>query len=159
MGISAYDLSVLAGKTAVVLLVLVVLYRVLGKRSLANFTAYDLVTVMAVANAVQNAMTAGRGEILVGIGCSATLLLLAFGMSRVFASLPAAERMVLGEPVLLIHDGQVLADRLRQEHVTPLELQEALRSYGLAAAKDVAIAVLEVDGSISVVPKDVPRHR
>jgi uncharacterized membrane protein YcaP (DUF421 family) len=158
MGISAYGLSVLAGKTAVVLLVLLALYRVLGKRSLANFTVYDLVTVMAVANAVQNAMTSGRGEVLVGVVCSATLLLLAFGMSRLFASLPAAERVLLGEPVLLIHDGRVLADRLRREHVTPNELQEALRAYGLAAPKQVEIAVLEIDGSISVVPKDVARR-
>ena len=72
MGISAFDLSVLAGKTTVVLVVLVALYRVLGKRSLANFTVYDLVTVMAVANAVQNAMTNGRGELLVGLACSAS---------------------------------------------------------------------------------------
>jgi len=158
MGITAYDLSVLAGKTAVVLVVLVALYRVLGKRSLATFTVYDLVTVMAVANAVQNAMTRGRGEVLVGIGCSATLLLLAFGMSWFFARLPASERFVLGEPVLLIHDGRVLADRLRQEHITQLELQEALRAYGLAAAAEVKMAVLEVDGSISVVPKDVARR-
>jgi uncharacterized membrane protein YcaP (DUF421 family) len=138
--------------------VLLALYRVLGKRSLANFTVYDLVTVMAVANAVQNAMTAGRGELLVGIGCSATLLLLAFGLSSLFASLPASERVMVGEPVLLIHDGRVLADRLRQEHITPRELQEALRAYGLAAAKQVEMAVLEVDGSISVVPKDAGRH-
>ncbi len=87
MGISAYGLSVQAGKTAVVLMVLVALYRVLERSAaFANFTAStNLVTVMAVANAVQNAMTAGRGELLVGIGCSATLLLLAFGMSIVFA--------------------------------------------------------------------------
>jgi uncharacterized membrane protein YcaP (DUF421 family) len=158
MGITAYDLSVLAGKTAVVLFVLVALYRVLGKRSLANFTVYDLVTVMAVANAVQNAMTAGRGEVLVGIGCSATLLLVAFGVSRFFASLPGSERVVLGEPVLLIHDGRVLADRLRREHIAPHELEEALRAYGLAAATQVEMAVLEVDGSISVVPKGAARH-
>ena len=155
MGITPYDLSVLAGKTAVVLLVLLGLYRVLGKRSLANFTVYDLVTVMAVANAVQNAMTAGRGELLVGIGCSATLLLLAFGMSIVFASAPASERVVLGEPVLLIHDGRVLADRLRREHIGMRELQEALRAYGLSTPGQVGMAVLEIDGSISVVPKDV----
>jgi uncharacterized membrane protein YcaP (DUF421 family) len=159
MGVSAYDLSVLAGKTAVVLFVLVALYRVLGKRSLANFTVYDLVTVMAVANAVQNAMTEGRGEVLVGLACSATLLLLAFGTSRIFVSLPASERLVLGEPVLLIHNGRVLADRLRQEHITPLELQEALRAYGLAAAAEVEMAVLEVDGSISVLPKDAPGRK
>jgi uncharacterized membrane protein YcaP (DUF421 family) len=158
MGITAYDLSVFAGKTAVVLVVLVALYRALGKRSLANFTVYDLVTVMAVANAVQNAMTAGRGEVLVGIVCSATLLLLAFGISTFFASLPASERVVLGEPVLLVHDGRVLADRLRRERVTPHELQEALRAYGLSAPAQVEMAVLEVDGSISVVPKAVARR-
>ncbi|HEY6357788.1 MAG TPA: YetF domain-containing protein [Vicinamibacterales bacterium] len=155
MGITAYDLSVLAGKTAVVLFVLTALYRLMGKRSLANFTVYDLVTVMAVANAVQNAMTAGRGEVLVGIGCSATLLLLAFASSRAFTSSPAAERVVLGEPVLLIHGGRVLADRLRQEHITRGQLLEALRAYGLSAPAEVKMAVLEIDGSISVVPKDV----
>ncbi len=155
MGITPYDLSVLAGKTAVVLVVLTALYRVLGKRSLANFTVYDLVTVMAVANAVQNAMTAGRGQVLVGICCSATLLLLAFGISRVFTSIPASERVVLGEPVLLIHGGRVLTDRLRREHITQNQLQEALRAYGLAAPSEVKMAVLEIDGSISVVPKDI----
>lgn len=158
MGISGYDLSVLMGKTAVVLFVLTALYRLLGKRSLANFTVYDLVTVMAVANAVQNAMTAGRGEVLVGIGCSATLLLAAFGISRVFTSIPASERVVLGEPVLLIHRGRVLADRLRHEHITRNQLLEALRAYGLTAPAEVKMAVLEIDGSISVVPKDIARR-
>jgi uncharacterized membrane protein YcaP (DUF421 family) len=158
MGISAFDLSVLAGKTAVVLVVLVALYRVLGKRSLANFTVYDLVTVMAVANAVQNAMTSGRGELLVGLACSATLLLVAYGMSRLFTSVPTSERLVFGEPVLLIHDGQVFADRLRREHVTSEDLDEALRAYGLLKPDQVEMAVLEIDGSISVVPKGAARR-
>jgi uncharacterized membrane protein YcaP (DUF421 family) len=158
MGISAFDLSVLAGKTTVVLVVLVALYRVLGKRSLANFTVYDLVTVMAVANAVQNAMTNGRGELLVGLACSATLLLVAFGMSQLFTSVPVSERLVFGEPVLLIHDGQVFTDRLRREHVTSEDLDEALRAYGLLKPDQVEMAVLEIDGSISVVPKGHARQ-
>jgi uncharacterized membrane protein YcaP (DUF421 family) len=153
MGISAYHLSVLAGKTAVVAIVLLALYRVLGKRNLAQFSVYDLVTVMAVANAVQNAMTAGRGQFAVGLVCSATLLLLAYGMTKLFTRLPMSERLVLGIPILLISDGQVLPYRLRREQVSREELQAALRQHGVTSPHEVAMAVLELDGTISVIPK------
>ena len=151
MGITAYQLSVLAGKTAVVTLLLLLLYRVLGKRNLAQFTAYDLVTLMAVANSVQNAMTAGRGELLVGMICSATLLLIAFGLSKLFVKAPGAQRVLLGIPVPLISDGVLLRDNMRREGVTIEELQTALRQHDVIDVSHADLAILEVDGSISVI--------
>lgn len=151
--ISAYELSILAAKSAIVLIVLLGAYRLLGKRDVSQFNIYDLVTIMALANSVQNAMTAGRGQLLVGIVSSGSLLLVAFFLTRIFVRLPGAQRLVLGVPVLLLLDGQILKDKLRSERITRDEFMIALREYGIVDPRQVAMAVLEIDGSISVVPK------
>src|SRR5580658_2118948 len=102
MDVSVFELSVFAGKTAVILVALVIIYRLLGKRELGQMNAYDLATIVAVSNAVQNGMTAGRGELLIGLVTSSTLILLAFLIMRVFVRHPLGERLLLGQPVLLL---------------------------------------------------------
>jgi uncharacterized membrane protein YcaP (DUF421 family) len=153
MGISSYMLSVLCGKTVVVMIVLLGLYRLLGKRNLAQFTVFDLVTILAVANSVQNAMTAGKGNLMVGIVCSSTLLLLAFAISKLFTRSLIAERLLLGVPVPLVSSGHLLKENLRRESVTYEELQQAFRQHDLLEPSQVDLAVLEIDGSITVIPK------
>ena len=89
-----------------------------------------------------------------GLVAAFTLLVLNYviaegaGMNRRF------RRFVQGEPSLLIHDGQVIAAHMAKEHVSEDELMRALREHGVAAVADVSIAVLEVDGSISVLKYD-----
>ena len=153
MEITVYQLSVLGGKTAVVMIVLLALYRFLGKRNLAQFTVYDLVTILAVANSVQNAMTAGKGNLMVGIVCSSTLLLLAFAISKLFTRSMVAERLLLGVPIPLVSVGQLLKENLRREGVTYEELQLAFRQHDLLEPSQVDLAVLEIDGTITVIPK------
>jgi uncharacterized membrane protein YcaP (DUF421 family) len=151
-----YDLSVLAGKTTVVVVYLFVLYRLLGKRQVAQFNLYDLATIMAVANAVQNAMTMGKGDLAVGIVCAGTLLLVGWLVTRVVVKAPRAEHIMFGSPTIILSDGHVLDDRMHRERVTIEELEAALRQHGLIAPEQARLAVLEVDGSISVVPKPKP---
>lgn len=148
------DVWLFAVKSAVVLLVLVLLYRLLGKRDVAQYNVYDLVTVIALSNAVQNAMTGGRGELTIGLGSAFSLLLVGYGMSRLFVKAPQAQRVALGVPVLLVSDGVALKDRMSRERVSMEELHAAMRQHGLATVEDVAMAVLEVDGSLSIVPRD-----
>jgi uncharacterized membrane protein YcaP (DUF421 family) len=158
MHVSLFELSVYAAKTSIILLSLVILYRLLGKRELAQMNAYDLATLVAVSNAVQNGMTGGRGELLIGIACSATLILFAWLIMRLLVRLPIGERLLLGQPVILLSDGRPIVDRMRRERVTNEDLHVALRQHGLADASEAALAVLEIDGSISVVPKvDAPK--
>jgi uncharacterized membrane protein YcaP (DUF421 family) len=158
MHVSWFELSVYAGKTVVVLFVLVVLYRLIGKRELAQMNAYDLVTIMAVANAVQNAMTQGRGELVIGLVTSGTLILAAYAMSRLFIHAPIGERILLGEPVLILSNGEPLVDRMKRERVSSEDLNAALRQHGMHTPEQAAMAVLEIDGSISVVPRGQARH-
>lgn len=156
---SAFELWVIAGKTATILVVLLIAYRVLGKRQVGQMNVYDLVTLMAVANSVQNAMTEGRGEIGVGLTTSFTLIAIAYLATRFFILVPKLERGVYGDPVVLLINGKPDRQKMRSEHISEEELHEAMRQHGLVHFKEVGMAVLERDGSISVIPAgNTKRH-
>jgi uncharacterized membrane protein YcaP (DUF421 family) len=150
--ISAHALEVQAAKTVIVFAVVATGLRLLGKREASALNVYDLAMLMALANSVQNAMTGGKGNIGVGLVTSSVVVLLAWGLTRVIVRNPGVERLVIGSPTILVHDGRVLADRLRRQRINRDELTAAIRSYGLSDLRQVQTAVLEVDGSISVIP-------
>jgi uncharacterized membrane protein YcaP (DUF421 family) len=143
-----------AVKTAIIVVILLVAFRATGKREIAQFNVYDLAMLMALSNAVQNAMTGGLGNLPVGLATSTTVVVTAWALSRVLARRPRLEAQVLGSPVLLVNDGHVLEARLRHEHVSREELDEACREHGVDGPRDCRLVVLEMDGSLSVVPAD-----
>ena len=149
-----FELSVLAAKTAIVMLFLFIAFRLLGKRNVGQMNLYDLAMIMALANAVKNAMTAGKGNLAVGIVSSGTLLAIGWAASRFFIRSPKTESLLLGSPAVLLTDGKILKDRLVAERISKDELMTAMRMHGITDPKKVALAVLEVDGSISIVPKE-----
>ena len=125
--ISAHRVLVQAIKTLIVFVLLVIGFRVLGKREAAQLNVYDLAMLMALANAVQNAMTGGLGNFPIGLATSSTLVVAAFILTRIIVRRPAMERRVVGAPVLLVNRGQVLPQRMRRNLITPAELDEACR--------------------------------
>ena len=151
--IAASDVVVQAIKSVIVVSFLLVGFRVLGKREAAQLSVYDLAMLFALSNAVQNAMTAGKGNLAVGVATSSAVVVTAWAVTRFLTRRPRLEARVIGTPTILVHDGQVLSGRMRRERVTDEELAAAIRSYGLEGPLEVALAVLEVDGSISVVPR------
>jgi uncharacterized membrane protein YcaP (DUF421 family) len=150
--ITAHGLEVQAAKTVIVFAVVATGLRLLGKREASQLNVYDLVMLMALANSVQNAMTGGKGNIGVGLVTSSVVVLLAWGLTRLIVRHPGAERLVIGSPTILVHGGRVLTDRLRRQGINRDELTAAIRAYGLSDLHQVQSAVLEVDGSISVIP-------
>lgn len=149
----------IAAKTAVIYIFLIAGLRLLGKRELGQMTVYDFVLVVVLANAVQNAMVGDDTSLGGGIVAALTLLV----MNRLFTLLlnqsDAFERTMVGEPVLIIRDGHLLRNRLRVEGVSREQVMAALREHGIADVGDAQMAVLEVDGTISVVPKDAAVQR
>ena len=143
-------------KTTIVLLVVFIAFRLGGKRLMSQFNVYDLVTLIALANAVQNAMTMGRGELGIGISAATTLILSSWLLGRVFVLRPNLEKHVIGVPTVVIYNGHVRSRNMRKEGITRSELMASLRSHGLTSPKQVKWAVLEVDGEIGVVPKEHP---
>jgi len=129
-------------------------FRLSGKRHVGQFNVYDVAMVMAVANAVQNAMTAGTGNFLTGIVCASTLLLIGRIMAHIFVHVPRIEELYVGVPVVLVKDGKLVESSLKRECITEDDVMMALRSHGLGKIKDAHLIVLEADGSMSVVSKE-----
>ncbi len=140
-------------RPVLVYLFLVIVVRLAGRRQLAQLNSFDLVVLMMLANTVQNA-TIGNDNSMVGglIGVSALLLVNAL-VVRFLYRRPQIDRLLEGGPVTLIKDGEVVRDNLDREAITEEELMEAVRKQGLAALGQVAEAVLETGGVISVVPR------
>ncbi len=151
-------LSLIAARTAIILIILVVGLRLLGKRQIGQMNIYDLAMIMALANSVQNAMTGGKGHLSVGIVSAGTLLVIGWALSLIFVRLPKLEERIVGMPTLMVNDGHFLEDRMRREHVTESQIYMAMRQHGIGDVREVLMAVLEVDGSISIVPK-VANHQ
>ena len=142
------------GRTLVVYVVVLILLRTAGKRELGQMTPFDLVVILVIANAVQNAMTGGDNSLTGGVIAAATLTFVNIGVGRWGLRVPVFRRLVVSEPTLLLHDGKPIKEHLEREHVDVAELEMAAREHGIPELSQVAAAVLEEDGSISIIPKE-----
>jgi uncharacterized membrane protein YcaP (DUF421 family) len=133
--------------------------RLAGKRELGQMTPFDLVVILLIANAVQNAMVGPDTSVPGGLIAAAVLIAANYGVAQARERLPWLRRTVQGTPTLLIHDGQIVQEHLRKEGIDEEDVLMALREHGVASAADVQTAVLETDGSISVVPRQAATIR
>jgi uncharacterized membrane protein YcaP (DUF421 family) len=150
---------IIAAKTAVIYVFIVAGLRLLGKRSLGQMSIYDLVLIVVIANAVQNAMVGQDTTLGGGLVAAVTLLIL----NRIFTWLavrfPEVRHLAVGEPVLIVSNGQLLEDQMKREGITPEHVMAAMRERGIDKLENVQMAVLELDGAISIVPKESAVHR
>src|SRR5438046_6436609 len=151
---SAHVLVEIAARTAVIYGVVLIGVRISGKREVGQMTPFDLTLLLLISNAVQNAMTGPDTSLFGGVVAAGTLLLLYYFVAELSCANRRFRRFVQGQPSLLVHDGQVIASHMAKEHVSMDELQRALREHGINSYHDVALAVLEVDGSISCLKYD-----
>jgi uncharacterized membrane protein YcaP (DUF421 family) len=147
-------LAAVAVRTALVFAFLVAGLRLTGRRQAGELNLRDLLLVLVLANSVQNAMTQGDGRLTVALVSSGTLLLLGTLFAALQSRHPCWERWVVGVPTVLVEDGRARRRSMRREGVSQNDLLAAVREQGLADLSGVRLAVLEVDGSISVIPRD-----
>lgn len=140
-------------RTAVVYIVVLGLLRLGGKRELGQMSPADLVVILIIANAVQNAMNGGDVSLIGGIVSAATLVGMNLALGRFGRSIPILGRLVVEEPTLLLQDGRPIPENLKSEHVELAEIEMAAREHSIADLNEVAAAILEIDGSISIIPK------
>lgn len=150
---------IIAGKTAIIYVFLVIGLRLLGKRELGQMNVYDLVLVVVLANAVQNSMVGDDNTLVGGIVAALTLLFLNRAFTMALARSDRLQRAMVGEPSLIVNDGQLVEDHMRKEGVTRDQVMAALREHGMENLEDAHMCILEVDGSISVVPTGSQVHR
>jgi uncharacterized membrane protein YcaP (DUF421 family) len=132
---------------------LLIAFRLFGKREIGQFTIFDLVLVLLVANAVQPAMTGPDNSLLGGLIIIATLVALNFGVAQL-DRIPRFHRIFISEPTVIIKDGRFLTEVMDREGLDREEAEMAIREHGLLKVSEVELGVLEPDGSISIIGKD-----
>lgn len=146
-------------RTTAIYVVVLLGIRLTGKREVGQMTPFDLTLLLLLSNSVQNAMTGPDTSLIGGIVAALVLLILNYLLAEVSGLNRRFRRFVQGAPTLLIHNGELIASHAAKEHVSSDEIDRALREHGVSSTKEVALAVLEVDGSISVLKyDDVPDH-
>jgi uncharacterized membrane protein YcaP (DUF421 family) len=152
-----------AARTAIVYIALLLGFRLAGKREMGQMTPFDLVVILLIANAVQNAMVGPDTSVVGGLIAAAVLLTGNYALAAARDRVPWLRRAIEGEPTLLVRDGKFARKNMRREDVDEDEVMMAMREHGINDVKDVRLAVLETDGSISIVTgsgeSKTSRHR
>lgn len=140
-------------RSAVVYSALIVILRLSGKRQVGQLAPFDLVLLLVLSNAVQNSMNGGDNSLVGGLISAVTLIALNYGVGFATFKSKRLEALIEGRPIMLIHNGRVLEDVLAGTQLTHHELDAALRQNGYACIDDVQRAILENNGSITVIPR------
>ena len=141
-------------RTAMIYVVVLLGVRLSGKREVGQMTPFDLTLLLLISNSVQNAMTGPDNSLAGGIAAALTLLLLNYVIADLSGTNRRFRKLIEGQPSLLIHNGQLILAHMAKEHVSMDELERALREHGINNYRNVALGVLEVDGSISLLKYD-----
>lgn len=132
---------------------LVLLLRVSGKRTLSKMNAFDLVVTVALGSTLATILLSSAVALAEGLLAFALLIFLQFAVTWLSTRTATVRRLVKNEPRLMVYEGKLLSDALRAERMTVEEIEAALRQQGMADLEDVGAAVLETDGSVTVVPR------
>ena len=144
--------------TSGVYVFIIIALRVLGKTELAQLSITDLIFVLLISNAVQNAMVGSDTTLGGGILAASVLFVLNLIFKKLKYRFPSIKKVIEGEPVLLIHNGKLLEKNCRENDITKDEIMQAIREHGSASIEDIVSLILEADGNISVVSNQYKHH-
>ena len=144
----------IAARCVIVYVVVLVGLRLAGKREVGQMTPFDLVLVLLIANAVQNAMVGPDDSLAGGLIAAAVLFGMNWTVSRLAHRYRPLSKLLKGHATILVNRGVVQVWNLQHEGIDRDELAAAMREHGIASLDDVRLAVLEIDGTISVLRND-----
>lgn len=144
--------------SAVVYIFITIAIRLFGKKELAQLSTLDIVFVLLISNAVQNAMVGSDTSLLGGLIAAGTLFTLNFLFKYLLFRSKELTHLLEGEPVILVSEGKVRDKNLRKMEITTDELLETIHEHGVQSIHEVNLAILEVDGNISVMSSDFKKR-
>lgn len=139
-------------RALIVYAVLLLLIRVSGKRTVGQFTPFDLVVLILIGESAQNGLIGEDYSVLGALIVAGTLIVTNYGVGWLSARFSKVDRLMEGTPKLLARDGSELAGALRQNNVSEADFQEALRNAH-CSMDELSLAILETDGHITVLKK------
>ncbi|MEO8366252.1 MAG: YetF domain-containing protein [Pseudoxanthomonas sp.] len=141
-------------RACIVYFILLAMIRASGKRTMGQFTPFDMLLVVLLGNAVQNALLGPDTSVGGGLLLATTLLALNWVVGLASARSARLEALVEGVPVLLARDGEVYKDVLRRELISRADFDKAMRESGVEDIEDIRMAVLETNGHITLVTRN-----
>ena len=145
-------------RTLAVYCCIVIGIRVFGKREISQLSVIDLVFILLISNAVQNAMVGPDNSLVGGITAAFTLFILNYVIGNLVYKSKKVSSFLQGNPLMLIYEGKIIIHHLRQAKISVEELEAVVREHGVNSIQDVNVAVLETDGNVSVLSNDYKNH-
>ncbi|WP_447903486.1 DUF421 domain-containing protein [Pseudomonas serbica] len=142
-------------RAAAMYVALMVLFKVAGRRSLAELTTFDLVLLMMISEATQQALLGDDFSFTNAILVIVTLIAIDVGLSLLKQRSSWASRLIDGEPTIIVENGKLLRQRLRHARLVEADIMEAARSsQGIEKLEEIKFAIIERNGKISVIPRE-----
>ena len=148
------DYLIIALKSIAVYAFIVAAIRIFGKKELSQLSVIDLAFILLISNSVQNAMVGSDTTLLGGFAAATGLFITNFVLKKFMYTHQSVSKFIQGEPLILIYEGRVRHQALEATEFSMEELEAAVREHGVVSIEKVNLAVLEVDGNISVIAND-----
>lgn len=148
----------IAMSSAAVYLFVIVAIRLFGKKEIAQLSIIDLVFILLISNSVQNAMVGSDSSLSGGLVAASTLFIINYLFKYVLYRFPKLEIFTEGQEIVLIYKGQLNTSNLSKVRITQHELFEVMREHGVAEIRDIDLAVLEMDGNISIISNEFQKR-
>jgi uncharacterized membrane protein YcaP (DUF421 family) len=142
------------GRCLAVYIFIIVAIRIFGKKELAQLSVIDLVFILLISNAVQNAMIGPDTTLLGGMTGAGALFILNFVLKKVLYKNKKLSELLEGKAILLIYKGEIQEHNLAHAQITIDELEAAVREHGVQDIQKVDLGMLEADGNISIISND-----
>ena len=141
-------------RTLAVYAFMIAALRLFGKKELAQLSVIDLVFILLISNSVQNAMVGPDTSLDGGLVAAGALFFANYTLKQILYRSKKISDLVQGEAILLIYEGEANMVNCRKAEITIEELEAAVREHGARDIQKVDLAILEVDGNISVISSD-----
>src|SRR6478736_5915890 len=138
-------------RSAAVYFFMVIALRLFGKKELSQLNTADVILILLISNAVQNAMVGSDTSLWGGLTAALVLFAINYILKKLMFKYKKLSELVLEKPEILIHNGNVEFNTLAKLNITSDEIEEAMREHGVEHFKDVKLAMLEIDGNISII--------
>ncbi len=145
---------IIALKSIAVYAFIVAAIRIFGKKELSQLSVIDLTFILLISNSVQNAMVGSDTSLFGGMSAALGLFVTNYILKKFMFTHQSVNKFIQGEPLMLIYEGKVKPKALEQSELSLKELEAAVREHGVLSIDKVNLAVLEVDGNISVIADD-----
>ncbi len=152
-----YPYIIIAASSVTVYLFIVFAIRIFGKNELSQLSIVDLVFILLISNSVQSAMIGTNTTLLGGLVAATSLFVINWVLRNLLFKDKNINRFLQGSAIMLVYHGKVIRKHLDHAQISMDELETAVREHGVDNVKDVDLAVLEVDGNISVLSHNFTR--